>query len=130
MDPAAEGITYPDLRFTVDPDRVAAFALVVGQDAPGVPPTFLTAAEFSVIPRIIGDPRLALDFTRVVHGTQEYVLERPLRVGETLVLSPSLESVRVRAGTGFLTIRVDVRDEAGAPVATTRSMMIERGPDA
>jgi hypothetical protein len=40
-----------------------------------------------------------LDFTRVVHGTQEYVVERPLRVGETLVLSPSLESVRVRSGT-------------------------------
>ena len=130
MDPAAEGITYPDLRFTVDPDRVAAFARVVGQDAPGVPPTFLTTAEFSVIPRIVGDPRLALDFTRVVHGTQEYVVERPLRVGETLVLSPSLESVRVRSGTGFLTIRVDVRDDAGAPVATARSMMIERGPDA
>ena len=104
MDPAAEGITYPDVRFSVDPDRVAAFARVVGQDEPGVPPTFLTAAEFTVIPRMIGDPRLALDFTRVVHGTQEYVLERPLRVGETLVLSPSLESVRVRAGTGFLTI--------------------------
>jgi len=130
MDPAAEGITYPDLRFTVDPDRVTAFARVVGQDAPGVPPTFLTAAEFTVIPQVIGDPRLALDFTRVVHGTQEYVLERPLRVGETLVLSPSLESVRVRAGTGFLTIRVDVCDEAGAPVATARAMMIERGPDA
>ena len=130
MDPAAEGITYPDLRFTVDPDRVAAFARVVGQDEPGVPPTFLTAAEFTVIPRIVGDPRLALDFTRVVHGTQEYVLERPLRVGETLVLSPSLESVRVRAGTGFLTIRVDVRDATGAPVGTARAMMIERGPDA
>ena len=130
MDPAAEGITYPDLRFTVDPDRVTAFARVVGQDAPGVPPTFLTAAEFTVIPQVVADPRLALDFTRVVHGTQEYVLERPLRVGETLVLSPSLESVRVRAGTGFLTIRVDVRDEAGASVATARAMMIERGPDA
>jgi len=129
MDPAAEGITYPDLRFTVDPDRVAAFARVVGQDAPGVPPTFLTAAEFTVIPQIVGDPRLALDFTRVVHGTQEYVLERPLRVGETLVLTPSLESVRVRAGTGFLTIRVDVRDAAGESVATARAMMIERGPD-
>jgi hypothetical protein len=130
MDPAAEGITYPDLRFTVDPDRVAAFARVVGQDAPGVPPTFLTAAEFTVIPHVVGDPRLALDFTRVVHGTQEYVLERPLRLGETLVLSPSLETVRVRAGTGFLTIRVDVRDAAGESVATARAMMIERGPDA
>ena len=130
MDPAAQGITYPDLRFTVDPDRVAAFARVAGHDVPGVPPTFLTAAEFAVIPLIVGDPRLALDFTRVVHGTQEYAYERPLRVGETLVVSPSIESVRVRAGTGFLTIRMEVRGEDGALVATARSMMIERGPDA
>ena len=130
MDPAAEGITYPDLRFSVDPDRVATFARVVGQTTPGVPPTFLTAAEFSVFPQVIGDPRLALDFTRVVHGTQEYAYERPLRLGETLTLTPSIESVRVRAGTGFLTIRVEVRDDDGALVATTRSMMIERGADA
>jgi len=130
MDPAAEGITYPDLRFTLDPARVATFGRVVGQDAPGVPPTFLTAAEFAVLPQVIGDPRLALDFTRVVHGTQEYVYARPLRAGETVTLSPSIESVRVRAGTGFLTIRVDVRDDDGEVIATARAMMIERGPDA
>ena len=51
---------------------------------------------------MIGDPRLALDFTRVVHGTQEYAYERPLRLGETLTVAPRIESVRVRAGTGFL----------------------------
>ena len=72
-----------------------------------MPPTFLTAAEFTVFPQVIGDPRLALDFTRVVHGTQGYVYERPLREGETVVLSASIESVRVRAGTGFLTIAME-----------------------
>lgn len=130
MDPAAQGLTYPPVPFVVDPERVAAFATLLGQAAPGVPPTFLTAAEFSVYPAIIGDPRLALDFTRVVHGTQEYVYHRPLVPGETLEVTPSIESVKVRGGSGFLTIRIEARDAAGDVVATARSMMIERGPDA
>jgi acyl dehydratase len=129
VDPAAEGIEYPPVSFTVDPERVAAFTQVVGQSAPGVPPTFLTAAEFTVFPRVIGDPRLGLDFTRVVHGTQEYRAERPLVPGETLSVTATIESARVRAGSGFLTVRMDIRDRAGEPVATARSMMIERGPD-
>jgi hypothetical protein len=130
MDPAAQGLTYPAVPFVVDSGRVAVFAGILGQTAPGVPPTFLTAAEFSALPGIVGDPRLALDYTRVVHGTQEYVYERPLVPGETLAVTPSIESVKVRGGSGFLTIRFEARDRAGDLVATARSMMIERGPDA
>ena len=51
-----------------------------------MPPTFLTAAEFAVLPHVIGDPELALDFRKVVHGSQEYEFHRPLRVGETLTV--------------------------------------------
>ena len=41
-----------------------------------MPPTFLTAAEFTVLPTIVADPRLDVDFTRVVHGSQEYTFAR------------------------------------------------------
>ena len=75
-----------------------------------MPPTFLTAAEFSVLPRIVGEPRLGLDFARVLHGGQSYDLARPLREGETLVVRARIDSVRVRAGTGFLVIAMDVVD--------------------
>ncbi len=77
MNPAAEGTVYPEVSFDVDPARVAAFRAVFGQSS-GVPPTFVTAAEFTVFPQVIGDPTLELDFTRVVHGWQEYVFERAL----------------------------------------------------
>lgn len=130
MDPAAQGLTYPSVTYTIEPAHVATFTDVVGQSAPGVPPTFLTTAEFSVFPEVIADPRLALDFSRVVHGTQEYVYRRPLRVGETVTVTASIESAKVRGGSGFLTIRTEVRDDAGEPVATARSMLIERGADA
>jgi hypothetical protein len=37
-----------------------------------------------------------------------------------------IDSVRVRAGTGFVVIAMDMVDEAGDDVAHTRSTMIER----
>jgi acyl dehydratase len=129
MNPAAEGTVYPDVAFTVDPERVAAFRRVFGDDD-GVPPTFVTAAEFTVFPHVIGDPRLGLDFSRVVHGAQEYAYVRPLREGETLAVRARIESVRTKGPTGLLTVVMELRDADGALVCTARSQMIERGADA
>jgi acyl dehydratase len=128
MNPAAEGTVYPDVAFTVDPERVAAFRRVFGQPD-GVPPTFATAAEFTVFPHVIGDPRLGLDFSRVVHGSQEYVYERPFRVGETLVVRARIESVRVKGPTGLLNVVMELRDADDKLVCTARSQMIERAAD-
>ena len=129
MDPAAAGTVYPDVTFTVDPVRVAAFRAVFDQTE-GVPPTFVTAAEFAVFPHVLGDPKLALDFTRVIHGSQEYVYERPLREGETLIVRARIESIKTKGANGFLTVVMELRDDAGELVCTARSQMIERGADA
>jgi hypothetical protein len=125
MNPEAQGTEYPPVPFRIDPERVAAFREVVGQ-AEGIPPTFLTVAEFLVFPQVIEDPNVDLDFSRVVHGTQEYVFSRPLREGELLNVHMRIESVRVRSGTGFLIVGMRFLDEGGEPVASARSTMIER----
>ena len=125
VNPEAEGTTYPAVPFVVEPARVAIFRDVFGQ-GDGVPPTFLTVAEFTVFPQVLGDPALDLDFARVLHGGQSYELERPLREGETLTVHASIESVRVRGGAGFLVIAMRLDDDTGVPVARTRSTMIER----
>jgi N-terminal half of MaoC dehydratase len=126
VNPDAEGTTYPEVTFEVTPQRVQAFADVFG-GGPGVPPTLLATAEFTVMPTIIADPRLAMDFTRVVHGSQEYEYIRAPRVGETLIFRARLDSVKVRGRNGFLTIVMDVVDGSGTLVAKCRSTMIERG---
>jgi acyl dehydratase len=127
MNQAAEGTVYPDVPFTVDPARVAAFREVFGV-TDGVPPTFVTAAEFTVFPDVIADPNLGLDFTRVLHGSQEYVYERPLREGETLSVRARIDSIRQKGDTGFLTVVMELRDDAGELVCATRSQMVERAP--
>jgi acyl dehydratase len=127
MNPAAEGTVYPDVPFVVDPARVAAFRKVFGV-SDGVPPTFVTAAEFTVFPHVIGDPALGLDFSRVLHGSQEYVYERPLREGETLSVRARIDSIRHKGDTGFLTVVMELRDKDDQLVCTTRSQMVERAP--
>jgi acyl dehydratase len=129
MNPDAEGTTYPDVPFVVDPERVAAFRKVLGLTE-GVPPTFVTAAEFTVFPQVIGDPNLGLDFTQVVHGSQEYTYERPLWEGETLTVRARIDSIRTKGDTGFLTVVMELLDTGGDLVCTARSQMVERGGDA
>jgi hypothetical protein len=128
MDPAAEGTRYPAVRFEVAPARVEAFRKVFDQTQ-GVPPTFVTAAEFAVFPMVIGNPTLALDFDRVVHGDQSYSYRRPIVPGETLSVRARIESIRQKAGTGFLTIVMEMVGADGQVAVVARSTMIERaGP--
>lgn len=126
MNPGLEGKRYPEATFLVDPDRVAAFRAIFGARE-GVPPTFATAAEFMVFPDIVGDPELALDYRRVVHGSQDYAHHRPLVEGEVLRVCSRLDSIRSKGNTGFLTIVTDLVGADGRIACTARSTMIERG---
>ena len=125
MDVAAAGKIYPDVPFTVDPERVRAFRAVF-EEPSGVPATFATAAEFTVIPGVVADPEIGLNFSRVLHGTQEYEYHRPLEEGETLVIRSRIDSIREMGGNGFLVLVTDLVDPGGEVVCTARSTLIER----
>jgi acyl dehydratase len=122
---AAEGKTYEPVTFEITDERVRAFHDLFG-GPPGVPPTFLTAAEFTVFPEVIGDPELALDFRSVVHGSQEYEFQRPLRLGETLTIQARIVSIRHKGGNGFMVVEMRLNSVDGEMVAVARSTMIER----
>lgn len=125
MNAAVAGKVYPDAHFTVDPDRVAAFRAVFDEPS-GVPSTFVTAAEFTVIPDIVADPELGLDFSRVLHGSQEYEFQRPLEEGETLLVRSRIESIREMGANAFLVLVTELLEPSGVVVCTARSTLIER----
>jgi hypothetical protein len=125
---ALEGKSYPPIRFVVEAEHVRRFAEAIGDEGEGIPPTFVTAPEIRAgLAQIVADPELGLDFTRVVHGGQEYEWRRPLRLGETLEVRSTIEDVRTKGGHGFLTVRTEMRDAAGELVVVGRSTLIERG---
>jgi N-terminal half of MaoC dehydratase len=125
MNAAVAGKVYPDVPFVVDPERVAAFRAVFDEPS-GVPVTFVTATEFTVIPDVVADPELGLDFARVLHGNQEYEFRRPLEEGESLVIRCRIGSIRELGGNGFLVLVTELVDTGGDVVCTARCTLIER----
>lgn len=121
------GKAYPPVRFTLEASRVRAFGEAIGHPGPGVPPTIVTVPEIEVgLSNVVSDPELGIDLSRVLHGEQAYEWTRPLTLGETLTAEAVIESFRRKGAMGFLTLRTELRDEAGELVASGRSTLIVR----
>jgi len=124
---ALEGRRYPPLRFAVEADRVRAFAAAVGHHVGGVPPTFVTAPELSAgLSNLLDDPDLSIELSQVLHGEQAYEWRRLITVGEVLTAQATIERIRDRGATRFLTLRTELRDDAGDVVALGRCTLIVR----
>ena len=127
LNEALQGKTYPPVAFEVEEARVRTFAGAVAYPGTEVPPTFATAPEHAAgLANVIADRDLGLDLSKVLHGEQEYEWARPLRIGEMLTAETVIESIRGRAAMRFLTLRTDLRDEAGEVVVVARSTLIVR----
>jgi acyl dehydratase len=117
---AALGSTDP-VHLDAEAARAAGHADVIA------PPTFVIALTLSAAASVVTDPDVALDYSRVVHGEQRFVHHRPIRAGDRLVATPTIEAVRTMAGNDLLTTRVDVATEDGEPVCSATSMLVARG---
>ncbi|GAB1644939.1 MaoC family dehydratase N-terminal domain-containing protein [Krasilnikovia sp. MM14-A1259] len=93
------------------------------------PPTFPVVVTMAASRQIVTDPELGLDYSRVVHGDQRFAYTRPVVAGDALVCVNTIEEITTRAGHDFLTTRTDVTTEAGEPVVTAWSKLVQRGED-
>lgn len=137
LNQARVGHRYPPYRFEVGREHVRSYAAVTGvddgryhDDDPAgdadpltVPPAFVACiAGARAWTRIMGDPELGAH-DRLMHGGQEFSFERPVRVGDVLICTPSIADLRSLRGLELLTIVVDCADLDGAPVVTSRSRL-------
>ncbi len=144
LDRALVGRSYPPSAvYEVGRGKIAEFATAIGDDSavyrdpaaaqalghPDViaPPTFAIALTLEAANVVLGDPDVALDYSRVVHGEQRFAHHRPIRAGDRLVATTTIEAVRTVAGNDLLTTRVDVATEDGEAVCTATSMLVARG---
>jgi acyl dehydratase len=144
LDAGLVGRSYPPSAvYEVGRAKIAEFAAALGDTDPVhrdpgaaraaghldviAPPTFAIVLTLSAAGVVVEDPDVALDYSRVVHGEQKFTHHRPIRAGDRLVATPTIEAVRSVAGNDLLTTRVDVATEDGEPVCTASSMLVARG---
>ena len=144
LDRALVGRSYPPSAvYEVGRAKIAEFATATGADEPVhrdveaaraaghpdviAPPTFAIVVSLEAAFVVLSDPDVGLDYSRVVHGEQKFVHHRPIRAGDRLVATTTIDAVRSVAGNDLLTTRVDLTTEDGEAVCTAISMLVARG---
>jgi acyl dehydratase len=144
IDPTFAGRTYPPTEpYEVGIEKIREFATAIGDANPAyhdraaakalghpdviAPPTFPFVLTFKASRQMIDDPELAIDYSRVVHGEQRFAHARPVRAGDVLTVTVTLETVRSAGGHDMVTSRSDVATVDGEHVASAWSTLVVRG---
>jgi acyl dehydratase len=144
IDPSFAGRVYPPTEpYDVGREKIREFAEAIGDENPishdpaaarslgypdvVAPPTFAIVVTQGAARQVVADPALGLDYSRVVHGEQRFVYDRPIVAGDRLQSTVTVESIRIAAGNDLLTTRVDVTAEDGEHVLTAFATLVARG---
>ena len=146
LDQSFIGRTYPHPPYLVGREKIREFAAAVGANDPlhhdveaakaagypdvVAPPTFPIIFTMAALWRIVFDPEWAIDYSRVVHGDQRFVYQRPVVAGDELVVVTHVEEIMNRSGNDFLNTRQEVTTTGGEPVATVFHKTVVRGEQA
>jgi acyl dehydratase len=73
------------------------------------------------------DPELEADLMRLVHGEEEHILHKPIRPGDTLTISPVIESIEAKDSGETFTVKITETNQDGDLVAEVRATSFIRG---
>lgn len=129
------GKVYAPVERTITADEIEAYAAASDDANPryGPGPDQVASPIFPVVP---GFPLMGVVTTdrelnvenplMILHGEEEIVHHRPMRAGDTLTFTPTLESVDDKGRNGVFVIRVDAT-AAGETVNEQRASIVVRG---
>jgi acyl dehydratase len=91
------------------------------------PPTFAVVIQERSLTTVLADKEAAIDFSRVVHGDQRFIHERPIVAGDELTSELKVASVKTLAGNAMVTFETQIFDAGNALVCTAISTLVVRG---
>lgn len=144
VNPQIEGKTYPRTdTYLVGREKIREFARAVFSSDPAnhdvsaakalgyqdliAPPTFAVVIQERSLATVLADKEAAIDFSRVVHGDQRFIHERPIVAGDELTSQLKVASVKALAGNSMVTFETQIFDGNDALVCTAISTLVVRG---
>jgi acyl dehydratase len=91
------------------------------------PPTLAIVIAMASTASMHSEPGLGLDYSMVVHGEESFSHSRPLRAGDVVVATTTVESIRAVGAMSMLVTSTDLSTTDGEHVCTAKSTLVERG---
>lgn len=133
------GRTYPPAPpYRVSTAKIREFASALGDDNPAyagddavAPPTFAAVIAAHAWGALFDDHELGLALHRTMHADQTFEFFHPLRDGDDVTASLTIERVRNRGALDMVTVAVTLSVD-DRPVCTARSTLMhtQEAPDA
>lgn len=129
------GRTYPPLSYSVTAAKIAEFAAAIGDDNPAyqgpdaiAPPTFgVVLANWDAV---FTDSELDVKLAQMIHAEQKFAYDRPLRAGQDVEATVTIENVRIRGSVEIITVATRIATPEGEKVATLTSTLFHtRSPE-
>jgi N-terminal half of MaoC dehydratase len=133
VSPDLAGRTFaPADSYDVSAAKIREFAHAVGEDTDGTeaPLTFPIVVAFGAMQELMHDREVGIELHNVVHRDQRFEQVRPVRAGDTLTATLTVDSVRQAAGTDLVATSTEVRDTTGALVCTAYATLAHRAGEA
>jgi acyl dehydratase len=130
----AVGKTYPPTNYAVGREKVREFAAAVGEESPlhhdldaareagyadvVAPPMFAVVFGGRAMAPALFDPEVGIDFSRMVHGGQEFVWGPPVVAGDEIATEVEVKDVSERGGLQFFVFESRSTNQDGETVCT------------
>jgi len=140
---APVGKTYPPTLYAVGREKIKEYARAVGETNPlhldheaaraagyadvVAPPMFAVVYCSPALGPVYFDPELDIDFSRLVHGGQEFKWGPLVVAGDEITTTVSVASIEHRAGNGFFTFESVSTNQDGHTVSVGTWTNIVRG---
>jgi len=129
---ADAGRRYPPTApYPVTAAKIAEFARALGDDNPAyagdtaiAPPTFAAVLVAPAWQQMFDDPQLELALSSIVHGDQRFDYRDPLRAGDVVTATLTLDKVRVRAGSEIISSSVVITGADGVERVTASATFV------
>ena len=130
----AVGKAYPPVSYAVGREKVREFAAAVGEENPlhhdldaareagyadvVAPPMFAVVFGGRAMAPALFDPEVGIDFSRMVHGGQEFVWGPPVVAGDEIATEVEVKDVAERGGLQFFVFESRSTNQDGETVCT------------
>jgi acyl dehydratase len=129
---AHTGRSYPPTPvYEITAAKIAEFAAALGDDNPAyegdsplAPPTLAAMIAFAAWDQMFADAELDLELRRIIHGDQRFTYVRPLRAGDRVTATLTIDKVRTRAKTELMSCSIAVHTAAGDLSCTAASTLV------
>ena len=126
ISPDSIGRTFAGTKsITVSQSEIDAFCAVIGEtDTSIAPPTFSIRLSLDQSEAILTSPEVGIKWDRLVHGDQKFDIKRPIKAGDVLTCSSTIESAREVAGNEIITVRSDISTAEEHVVSSWSTLVI------